>query len=147
MVTAKKTAGAKKAGPAVKVEEKKLKASAVAASTIKPAAAPVAGKPAASPAAKPEKAGKEKHKKKKDKKDGDSAERKKLVRDSFTMPTADYALIGELKVRALASGAAVKKSELLRAGLIALAQLPSPRLLDLITALPKIKTGRPGKKA
>ena len=68
-----------------------------------------------------------------------------MVRDSFTMPSADYALIGKLKTRALDAGEAVKKSELLRAGLIALAQMPSTRFLDVLTALPKIKTGRPGK--
>ena len=72
--------------------------------------------------------------------------KQKLVRDSFTMPAPDYALIGVLKARTLASGAAVKKSELLRAGLVALAAMPPGHLIDLISAMPPVKTGRPGKK-
>lgn len=40
----------------------------------------------------------------------------KPVRDSFTMPQADYALIDKLKERALAFRRPAKKSELLRAG-------------------------------
>lgn len=87
-------------------------------------------------------------KKKKGKKmnDGDSSGiRKKMVRDSFTMPAPDYALIAILKARTLAAGTSVKKSELLRGGLVALAAMPPAQLIDLISALPAIKTGRPGK--
>lgn len=72
--------------------------------------------------------------------------KKKMVRDSFTMPAPDYALIGVLKARSLASGSAVKKSELLRAGLVALAAMSAGQLIDLISAMPQVKTGRPGKK-
>ena len=78
-------------------------------------------------------------------KDQDSV-RKKLVRDSFTMPEADYRLIASLKAQALAIGVPVKKSELLRTGLVVLSRLPTPQLAELIAAMPKIKTGRPGKK-
>lgn len=95
------------------------------------------------------KAGKEKKGKKKDKKvsDGDHpASKRKMVRDSFTMPAPDYALIGVLKSRTLALGAAIKKSELLRAGLVALAAMPPAQLIDLVSAMPEVKTGRPGKK-
>ena len=95
------------------------------------------------------KAGKEKKAKKKDKKmnEGDRpAGKKKMVRDSFTMPAPDYALIGVLKSRTLASGTAVKKSELLRAGLVALAAMSPAQLIDLVSAMPEVKTGRPGKK-
>jgi hypothetical protein len=47
----------------------------------------------------------------------------KPVRDRFTMPEADFALIAALKARALAARRATKESELLRAGLHALAAL------------------------
>ena len=91
--------------------------------------------------------GKDKRKKEKKVHDGDSGgKRKKMVRDSFTMPTADYALIGVLKSRTLAAGTAVKKSELLRGGLVALAAMSPAQLIDLISAMPAVKTGRPGKK-
>src|SRR5450631_772413 len=47
----------------------------------------------------------------------------KVVRDSFTMPQTDYNIISEIKQKALKAGIQVKKSELLRAGLQALAKL------------------------
>ena len=111
---------------------------------------PVASRPAAAPAvkAKDVSKGKGRDLRKKDKKSGSKPDhpKKKPVRDSFTMPADEYALIPKLKARALAVGIAVKKSELLRAGLGALAQMPSTQLAALIGSLPKIKTGRPGKK-
>ena len=44
----------------------------------------------------------------------------KLVRDSFTMPQADFELIAALKARAIEFRRPAKKSQLLRAGLQAL---------------------------
>jgi hypothetical protein len=71
--------------------------------------------------------------------------RHKPVRDSFTMPPADFALIGTLKERALAGKRAAKKSELLRAGLHALAQLDSAALVAALGRLAPVKVGRPKK--
>lgn len=68
-----------------------------------------------------------------------------LVRDGFTMPEADFALIGTLKARALAGGRETKKSELLRAGLQALAAMDSATLRAALDALEPVKTGRPKK--
>jgi hypothetical protein len=76
-----------------------------------------------------------------DKKD----KRAKVVRDSFTMPEGDYARIAELKKTCLAGGVSVKKSELLRAGVLALAGLAPANLLAAIGALESVKTGRPVK--
>jgi hypothetical protein len=71
----------------------------------------------------------------------------KVIRDSFTMPHADYELIGVLKQRCLGFGVAMKKSELLRAGLSVLQHLPDERLLEVVAAVESVKTGRPpGKK-
>ena len=70
----------------------------------------------------------------------------KPVRDSFTMPEQEYARIAELKERVLRAGLAVKKSELLRAGLVTLSQLSDEQLKKALQALDKIKTGRPAKK-
>ena len=69
----------------------------------------------------------------------------KMVRDSYTMPENDYAKLAELKKTCLKAGVHVKKSELLRAGLAALAKLPTATLLKTVERLEKIKTGRPGK--
>ena len=70
-----------------------------------------------------------------------------MIRDSFTMPVADYELIGVLKKRCIAVGVAIKKSELLRAGLATLEQLPLESLARVVAAVETVKTGRPpGKK-
>lgn len=72
-------------------------------------------------------------------------ERIKLVRDGFTMPEADYALIAELKHRLHAAHREAKKSELLRAGLQALAVLDASGLAAALDRLQPVKTGRPRK--
>lgn len=71
--------------------------------------------------------------------------RPRLVRDSFTMPESDFALVAALKARALAARREAKKSELLRAGLHALAALDRTALLAALDALEPLKVGRPKK--
>ena len=71
----------------------------------------------------------------------------KPVRDSFTMPRAEYQLIELLKQRAAARGHKVKKSELLRAGILALAGMSDARLFAAIAAVPVVDTGRPSAQA
>jgi len=71
----------------------------------------------------------------------------KVIRDSFTMPVADHELIGVLKKRCIGLGIAIKKSELLRAGLASLQRLPDASLAQVVAAVESVKTGRPpGKK-
>jgi hypothetical protein len=72
--------------------------------------------------------------------------RQKAVRDSFTMPEADFSLVATLKARALAGKRETKKSELLRAGLQALAAMDGPTLLAALQALEPVKTGRPKRE-
>jgi hypothetical protein len=71
--------------------------------------------------------------------------RARLVRDSFTMPESDFALIATLKARALAAKREAKKSELLRAGLHVLMALDSASLLVALGRLQPLKVGRPKK--
>jgi hypothetical protein len=71
--------------------------------------------------------------------------KEKLVRDSFTMPRAEFAVIHELKERALGFKRATKKSELLRAGLQVLAALDDTTLKTVLDMLPALKAGRPRK--
>jgi hypothetical protein len=71
----------------------------------------------------------------------------KLVRDSFTLPREDFELIALLKDRALDFKRPTKKSELLRAGLQALAGLDQTRLRASLEALRPLKAGRPKNKA
>lgn len=71
----------------------------------------------------------------------------KLVRDSFTMPEAEYAAIATLKQRCLNSGVAARKSEILRAAITGLARLSDAEVVVAIQSLAAIKTGRPAKGA
>ena len=70
----------------------------------------------------------------------------KLVRDSFTIPKAEYTVLDELKHRAGKLGNSIKKSELIRAGIKALAAMPDAMYLDALKVVPTVKTGRPSKK-
>ena len=69
----------------------------------------------------------------------------KLIRDSFTMPQADFDLIDMLKQRALDFRHSAKKSELLRAGLQVLAALPHAQLQAALERITPLKPGRPKK--
>lgn len=69
----------------------------------------------------------------------------KVVRDSFTMPQSEYLKISEIKELCLKAGVQVKKSEVLRAGVIALCAMNEKQLQAALTGLDKIKTGRPNK--
>ena len=73
----------------------------------------------------------------------DKDKKPKLVRDSFTIPKEEYAAIEGLKIRAMTMGLAIKKSELLRAGLMALTGLSDAKLKVALVAVPTLKTGRP----
>jgi hypothetical protein len=73
------------------------------------------------------------------------AKKIRLVRDSYAMPDTEYARIGELKKRMAALGNEVKKSELLRGGIAALAALNDAELKAVMGRVERIKTGRPAK--
>ena len=74
-----------------------------------------------------------------------NAKKRKLVRDSYAMPEAEYARIGELRKRMAALGDKVRKSELLRAGIAVLAALDDEQLKAALRRVERIKTGRPAK--
>jgi hypothetical protein len=69
----------------------------------------------------------------------------KMVRDSFTMPKAEFMVIDALKTRATQLKTAAKKTELIRAGIKALAAMSDSAFLAAIAAVPSLKTGRPAK--
>ncbi len=69
----------------------------------------------------------------------------KLVRDSFTIPKAEYTVLDDLKQRAGKLANSVKKSEFIRAGIKALAAMSDSAFLAAVKAVPAIKTGRPTK--
>ena len=75
----------------------------------------------------------------------DKPEKVKVVRDSFTIPKAEYAQIAALKKRAMSLGIEAKKSELIRAGLLLLSHANDTALGKALGNVPTLKTGRPGK--
>jgi hypothetical protein len=70
----------------------------------------------------------------------------KLVRDSFTIPKTEYVVLEALKQRAVGLAQPAKKSELLRAGIKALAAMSDTDLRAALQAVPAIKTGRPASE-
>jgi hypothetical protein len=121
---AKKTAAVKKAAPARAVRAKAAptpaKVAQQAARAIAAPAKSTRAKAAPAPAARPH-----------------------LVRDSFTMPEQEYAVLATVKQACLKAGFEVKKSELLRIGVALLGQLDTASLRAVLDSLPQLKTGRP----
>ncbi|HJV49940.1 MAG TPA: hypothetical protein VJ652_00660 [Noviherbaspirillum sp.] len=140
MPTAAAKAAAPKTKTTAKAAEMQPEKTAVTEKRV-PKAAPkaekkpvkAATKAATKAAAKAEPAAKEK------------AKKIKLVRDSFTMPESEYAVLGEVKKACLKAGIAVKKSELLRVGVALLRQLDTGKLQEVLAGLPALKAGRPKK--
>lgn len=132
--TAKKAAPGKSASTTTSTAKKPApKRPAAKQPTVKPAAKP-ASKPATSkqPKAAPAKA--------------DKPKKPKLVRDSFTMPEDEYALLAKIKKNCVAAGFEIKKSELLRIGVSLLAGLDPKKLQSAQQSLPALKAGRPKKQ-
>lgn len=122
---APKPAAAKSTRPAVKAAVKAAAKSLAAPApkrAARKASAPVAGREQARDA---------------------GAARPQLVRDSFTMPEQEYAVLAEVKQACLRAGIDVKKSELLRIGVALLGQVDIATLRSVLAALPQLKTGRP----
>lgn len=65
-----------------------------------------------------------------------------VIRDTFSFPEFDYVLLSELQAALLKNGHNVSKSELVRAGLKALAQMRPAQLIKTAKAVEKLKPGR-----
>jgi len=122
-----------------KAPAKVVKAAAPRPAATKPVVKASAPKPAAPKAAAPKAAAPKAAPK------ADKPKKPKLVRDSFTIPKAEYAVLEELKARAAKLGRPAKKSEVLRAGLKALVVMSDSALATCLQSVPAIKTGRPAK--
>ncbi|MBA5605048.1 hypothetical protein H3H36_06685 [Duganella sp. FT3S] len=127
---AAKPAAKPAAKAAVKAAPKAAKPAAKPAKTAVKAAPKAAAK---APAARPVEPAKDKQRK------------DKLVRDSFTMPEQEYAVLGQVKKACLKAGFEIKKSELLRIGVALISQIDLATLQNVLSALPQLKTGRPKK--
>jgi hypothetical protein len=61
------------------------------------------------------------------------------------MPKGEFAVIEDLKARAATLKVPTKKTELIRAGIKALAAMTDAAFLNAVRAVPNLKTGRPAK--
>lgn len=75
----------------------------------------------------------------------DKVKKPKMVRDSFSFPKTEYTVLDTLKQRALKLAHPIKKGELVRAGIKAMAGMTDASFLMALKAVPTIKTGRPKK--
>ncbi len=140
-------APAKVAAKPVAKRRAKTVASSAPKAEVKPAApaasAPVA-KPASKPAVKP--AVKAKAAAKPVAEKPAKVKKPKMVRDSLTIPKLEYAVLDILKLRAAKLASPAKKTELIRAGIKAIAAMTDAAFLAAIKAVPSLKTGRPASK-
>ena len=74
-----------------------------------------------------------------------AAASRSTVRDAFSFPAADHARIAELQARCIAGGWSATKSEIVRAGLHALADLTDSSFQRTLDGLEKLKPGRAGR--
>lgn len=70
----------------------------------------------------------------------------KLVRNNFSLPAHEHALLTDLKKRAKKLGKEFKKSEFLRAGIAHLVALTDTVLVNTLSKVERVKAGRPSKK-
>ncbi|HZG21368.1 MAG TPA: hypothetical protein VE092_15260 [Herbaspirillum sp.] len=73
------------------------------------------------------------------------AKKVKQVRDSFTMPENEYAVLAQVKKSCLKAGVEIKKSDLLRIGVSLIKNLKIGELKDILGSLTPLKVGRPKK--
>lgn len=67
----------------------------------------------------------------------------KVIRDTFSMPEGDHALIAELQEQLVRENALVlNKSEILRAGLHALRSMPGAQRMKVAQSVENLKRGR-----
>jgi hypothetical protein len=71
--------------------------------------------------------------------------KQKLVRDSFTIPEAEYQILVNTKKLLTKSGVEVKKTELLRVGLLLIGNSSLSVLKRHLGGLRRLKSGRPKK--
>lgn len=115
---------------------------------LKPAATPAVSTPVAKPASKPAGAPavKAKATAKPVAEKPVKVKKPKMVRDSLTIPKLEYAVLDILKLRAAKLASPAKKTELIRAGIKAIAAMTDDAFLAAIKAVPSLKTGRPSNK-
>ncbi|HYE01083.1 MAG TPA: hypothetical protein VEH84_16990 [Alphaproteobacteria bacterium] len=71
--------------------------------------------------------------------------REKVIRDQFSFPEEDHALLAILQKKLLGVGTVATKSELVRLGLAVLDSMAPQEVAEAHAKLRKLKPGRPGR--
>jgi hypothetical protein len=71
--------------------------------------------------------------------------KQKVVRDSYTLPAEEHAYITSLQKQCLKRAEYIRKSEILRVGLMVLRKMSVPEFIRQWEKLPKFGPGRPRK--
>lgn len=66
-----------------------------------------------------------------------------IIRETFSLPPDESRRIDGLRMRAAQAGVMLNRSEVVRAGIAALALLNDSQFADVTNDVPKLKTGRP----
>jgi len=66
-----------------------------------------------------------------------------IIRETFSLPPGESAQIDTARQRSAMTGLMVNRSEIIRAGIAALQVLDDATFLRIVSAVPKLKTGRP----
>jgi hypothetical protein len=67
----------------------------------------------------------------------------RVVRDSFSMPEAEYRIVADVRKRMIKKEKVVSKSEIVRAAFVVLKGLSDRELIEIFDSLPKVRPGRP----
>ena len=66
-----------------------------------------------------------------------------IIRETFSLPPSESSRIDALRMRAAQAGVMLNRSEIVRAGIAALASLEDEAFAEIANNVPKLKTGRP----
>ncbi len=66
-----------------------------------------------------------------------------IIRETFSLPPGESAQIDTARRRSAMAGLMVNRSEIIRAGIAALQVLDDATFLQVVSTVPKLKTGRP----
>ncbi len=67
----------------------------------------------------------------------------RIIRETFSLPPAESEVIENIRRRCAVVGVMLNRSEVIRAGISALQKLDEPSFLEVVSRIPKLKTGRP----
>ena len=66
-----------------------------------------------------------------------------IIRETFSLPPEESSRIDKARQRSAVAGVMINRSEVIRAGIAALHRLDDKTFQEIVSSVPKLKTGRP----